>query len=520
MHVKDLETLKYPELQKLAKSVGIKANQKIDKLIKALKDHFIETENEEDTLKSPFKPTVQLLQSSKTNGNGATPAKQNLHPHITATQSPKLFSPIAKRIIKPRSKAQPCTSQLAKSVTNVAETYQTPKTSAPSTPDRKLIKKRRRTFELETPTLSPKSTPNSDDQPDKRIKTQAEPAQLTKQDEPSKKRIRRNTFDKESPSQAATENELVTTRTTRSSVSPSTKAIIDSINADLSSAERKAMLMSAIDKKVQREKENSASLQTTTNQSTSQIPRFMAFLANKKKTDEHKPATPGSKNWTKIHKKEFSKFDSLDVYLEKKQQRMETLTGSAKKIPLAKSPKVSGPKIVKPVTKPLAPVKPFVPTVTSTRNLSFNFTKTPSGKGNANEKIVNLKTPKEDTLVFSARKSGVPSTTPFKFTGNSTTLNASVASQKKTFDLKASLAKPLTWRPHTGKLQPLDVNKTLTTTAKPVVSQDFRKTRQSRQALASKSRPTQAKDVRRVQQLDRRNNQKYIDMMKRRGLMS
>ncbi|CAG5133939.1 unnamed protein product [Candidula unifasciata] len=45
MFVKDLNSLKYAELQKLAKSVGIKANQKVDKLMKALKEHYLENED-------------------------------------------------------------------------------------------------------------------------------------------------------------------------------------------------------------------------------------------------------------------------------------------------------------------------------------------------------------------------------------------------------------------------------------------------------------------------------------------
>lgn len=47
--------------------------------------------------------------------------------------------------------------------------------------------------------------------------------------------------------------------------------------------------------------------------------------------------------------------------------------------------------------------------------------------------------------------------TPFKFTaGNTSTLNQTEASTKKVFDLKASLARPITWKAHKGKLKPLE----------------------------------------------------------------
>lgn len=39
----------------------------------------------------------------------------------------------------------------------------------------------------------------------------------------------------------------------------------------------------------------------------------------------------GNKDWEKVHRKEFSKFDSIDVYLEKKRKRAEEMTASVKK---------------------------------------------------------------------------------------------------------------------------------------------------------------------------------------------
>ncbi|XP_059173300.1 nucleolar and spindle-associated protein 1-like isoform X2 [Physella acuta] len=426
MFVKDLETLKYSELQKLAKNAGIKANQKVDKLIKALKSHYLELENEDPD---------------------STPRDNEKDLTTSRNKQPALDTVTVESEVKVVEGAS--VDQLSKD-----EVVQ----------NNKATRKRRRTFELDTPTLSPNCTPVAEEKRTTRQKISEPQLNVAKQDEPSSKRIRRNTYDKESPVQSAKENKETAVRCTRSSTSPGTREIINSLDANLSSAERKATLMSAIDKKVQKKKDTASPSQP------SQIPRFVAFLANKNKVENSKPVTPGNKNWTKIHDKEFSKFDSLDVYLEKKQQRMETLTGSGRKPLRSKTLAKKGPKIVKPVTRPLpdaSQAKPFVPTVTSTKNMSFNFAKTPSAvtfKGALNSTVNQSthKTPRIQGPVMSARKSvsALPTaTTPFQFTGKSTMNTTTTISQKPTFDLKASLAKPLSWKPHTGKLQSMDTNK-------------------------------------------------------------
>ena len=46
--------------------------------------------------------------------------------------------------------------------------------------------------------------------------------------------------------------------------------------------------------------------------------------------------------------------------------------------------------------------------------------------------------------------------TPYKFTAVNVGANTTIASSKKVFDIKASLAKPITWKAHKGVLKPLD----------------------------------------------------------------
>uniref|UniRef100_A0A0B7BPN8 Nucleolar and spindle-associated protein 1 n=1 Tax=Arion vulgaris TaxID=1028688 RepID=A0A0B7BPN8_9EUPU len=513
MFVKDLESLKYGELQKLAKGAGIKANQKIDKLMKALKEHYLETEN--------CQPKCHNDVSTSNEGKGSVAGVTNSAFAIKKDTTQITTHGTARKNIK-----APSTTLSAKMAN-----FQSPSVETVKSSGNKCTRKRRRTFELDEPTLSAQNTPTLDDHSEKRITRQRSSETKVEvvvgQEKPAKKRVRRDTYNKDDSSQESSD-EQVPARP--SSSSPGTRAMIDEIDTALPSAERKEKLLSALEKKIKNKASSNTPVQNSTNQ-PSQIPRFMAFLAKKK--EDQKPPTPGNKNWTKIHNKEFSKFDSLDIYLEKKQQRIGKLTGSAKQPAAAVQSKRRMAKIVKPVSRPqVAAVRPFVPSVTSTTNITFNFSKTPVAhtvKSPANKKLNDVlvtkdisQTPRAQVSMASSKKTVVPGSraTPYVFTGNQNLNNTTTASSKKTFDLKASLAKPLSYRPHTGKLQLLDFNKTQSTLTAVPQPEKEKLERPSRQAMASKTRPINTKNVRRVEQLDRRNNQKYIDMMKRRGLLA
>jgi hypothetical protein len=531
MFVKDLDSLKYSELQKLAKNAGIKANQKIDKLMKALKDHYLETDEEQANCYN------DISDSTKENRSGSGATNNNLAEQSTSGDKLTQLAP-------------------DHATKNNTQALSTPVSAKKAD---KCTRKRRRTFELDEPTLSAQSTPILEDHSEKRSSRQrTSETNAQSVAEPTEKRVRKNTYTTDDASETSNADNSADQASTPSRTSPGTKALIEEIDANLPSAERKERLLAALEKKI-KTKAPASPAQRSTAQS-SQIPRFMAFLANKK-AEAQKPATPGNKDWTKIHKKEFSKFDSLDIYLEKKQQRMEKLSGSAKKNINTGPTLRRGAKIAKPVSTAASrlqvPVKAFVPTVTTTKNLSFNFIKTPvhlpsktpvhlpsktpvhlpsktpvhlpsktpshQESNDAQVSKVIQQTPRTHEPIMSGKKPAIAGSraTPFIFTGTNDSRNTTVSSSKNVFDLKASLSKPLTWKPHCGKLLPVDFNKVQAPSASTASQPDKQKVeRPSRQAMASKTRPVNAKDVRRVQQLDRRNNQKYVDMMKRRGLLA
>lgn len=79
-------------------------------------------------------------------------------------------------------------------------------------PGSKGIKKRRRTFELDEPTLSAQNTPVLDDQTEKRSTrqrtSQSDAQPVVPQEEPAKKRVRKNTYDVEASSPDGTSGEF------------------------------------------------------------------------------------------------------------------------------------------------------------------------------------------------------------------------------------------------------------------------------------------------------------------------
>ncbi|KAK7451354.1 hypothetical protein BaRGS_00039826 [Batillaria attramentaria] len=277
-----------------------------------------------------------------------------------------------------------------------------------------------------------------------------------------------------------------------------------------------------------------------------------------------------NKDWEKVHKKAFAKFDSLDVYLEKKRKRTEDLTASVKKARTVLHEVQEAVTKLKNKRTPSLGKKqadaPFKPTVTSTKNISFNFgassgasqkPKTPLGRRSTHSaakpfkptvvstKDMNLnftasKTPSNGVSVKAVTKqrgsgcgvrasnnqhphdttaAGNVSTrksfaTPFKFTGNLNTSQAK-STTKPAFDLKASLARPITWKPHTGKLKPMDYSLYGGADA---ANRSVSKASSNRHLDMYKSHKTNPRAGRRAAAAAHRTEQKGRLQMKRRGI--
>jgi len=221
----------------------------------------------------------------------------------------------------------------------------------------------------------------------------------------------------------------------------------------------------------------------------SQIPRFVKF-AQKGKVGK-------IPDFAKMHEKNFKKMDSLDTYVEKKKKLTDTITKQLEKAQALSMEHNSLVKQLKSKTPRNTDItdSKFVPAVTSTAKMNLNFGtenqckqfKFSSSSAKSAEpfkftakpvaaapKVVpkvrqDLKrstmpkhNPKDD--VKPPRKSlskPTPNKPLLNITNNANrSINKSMTgTPSKKFDLAASLAKPLTYKPHTGKLKAWETKK-------------------------------------------------------------
>uniref|UniRef100_UPI00359026C8 nucleolar and spindle-associated protein 1-like n=1 Tax=Myxine glutinosa TaxID=7769 RepID=UPI00359026C8 len=274
------------------------------------------------------------------------------------------------------------------------------------------------------------------------------------------------------------------------------------------------------------------------------------------------PVTPasltGGKDWQRIHGVQFDRMESLPEYMERKAQRKKAL-GSTTKTPMrriqgkehTKGSEIASPPILRsriPVSKatrqPPAPSRkaqrclrlpsrepegktktpvtasrvPWKPSITSVSKVTFRFGQTWSAPGTAEPKKGSAKEVPAGaggTSVPPKRKKAMSQNAaledeqgmcPFNFAGTS----SSAPPKKAIFDLKASLAQPLTYQPHRGKLKPwMDVKENVASKKQSNIE---------RHRAAYKQPKLQGRVLRKEMQEDARREKKDRALMARRGL--
>ncbi|KAL3874921.1 hypothetical protein ACJMK2_037873 [Sinanodonta woodiana] len=629
----DLKSLKYHELQQLAKKVGIKANVKQARLIEALNSYYDQEKNSGDAARDlqvakdfDEKPkdsnknkkvgkkrnkddmegnsvveepqpkkrrsTFDKAASVKSNRemvtdvgmkNRASVTNTIATPKVNSNTKPvavrKAFTPMGLtskgvfRYGRTPNSMKKCTPVKGETKTNGSSCQSTPRTGTTKggetktpmsdrrstfekAPTPQLLKttsdegspphkKRRETFEkVPTPNLQ-NATLQIDSESDKNNTSEkiSSVTELGSSPINSSGQKRRSTYEKAptpelyglTPLVDSSERKRSSILSTPKSASPGVQHMLDAMKPEMDDAEMKKSLMSVLDKRVKSKMSDNAG-------SSSGIPRFAAFCSQRK--GQKKPITPGNKDWEKIHKKEFQKFDSIDVYLQKKKKRAEAITVSVKKTQkLLHQLNVAADKLINHKTPnnenklnnrasharstlfkspaPQAKPTPFKPTVVNIEKINLEFASMQSPKsmlrkttGSAIRKEQRKSGPQTKTTGLAQRRSGgeggvtIPrrsTTTPFKFTGNQSP--NTTQSAKKAFDLKASLARPLTWKPHSGKLKPIVTNTAL-----------YTNNNTTQNITISKPTVTKIRDQKRVDVAKRRADKKNSVMMARRGI--
>ncbi|XP_029899894.1 nucleolar and spindle-associated protein 1 [Myripristis murdjan] len=288
------------------------------------------------------------------------------------------------------------------------------------------------------------------------------------------------------------------------------------------------------------------------------IPRHEGLLRKSKPL--LKPNTP---NFKKLHEAHFNKMESIDNYMQRKNKQMEAYRNSVKelkklsektisqktggKIQTAKSTRSSMFSPVVPNKRPdenkrrasaLSASKPppnkpaqkedapFRPSVLSTRRINVRFSQATQDNEHKGSLLktparmspyVTSSTPGKLTSdgekpnnIKSSALSATKTPGAFVFTAN-TSISNTPGTKKPVFDLKASLSRPLGYKPHKGKLKPFADVKENTAANKSLISHSHQKNYKKHQV--------QTREDRRAKHKDDRKQKKESMLGARRGLV-
>ncbi|XP_077092749.1 nucleolar and spindle-associated protein 1 isoform X3 [Siphateles boraxobius] len=367
----DLDSLKYAELQRLAKEVGMKANMKAEKLLKALKEHF----------------SKQQQQLTSENGNDVADAHDDAVPPVDA-QSAHTSTFVTER----RGKGRTAKRKLSDSPPVTAQTEE----KQAQEESRRGSKRRKVSSAKNTQTLIPPEISTKEDTVEKALESgETNPDSEDASTEPCVKdfkKLHEAHFKKLESIDSYVQRKNKQMEVIRNSVK-----------------ELKALSEKTLKKSVE--------TKAQTKVPTSRASLFSPGVQEKKPVPERRRLTQQTASKSAL--KDSATFRPTVLTTNKINVRFSKATHDNEyKRSLVKTP---------------ARMSPLVP-----------LTSTPGRKS------VHTK-PELNKSINAINKT--PGVTPFVFNGNNSMSVTPGTTNKNTFDLKASLSRPLTYKPHKGKLK-------------------------------------------------------------------
>ncbi|XP_038840318.1 nucleolar and spindle-associated protein 1-like isoform X2 [Salvelinus namaycush] len=493
----ELDSMKYAELRSLAKEVGLKTSKlKADKLLKALKEHLQQQQQLQEDVAVDGDETGVAAQDDINSTQ-----EINNSSHDDDDDEPSLKQPAQEFVTKRRGRGRPKKRKEPEDEEQMFETLVEPRI------DQGSVKRRKTSAAKDSGVAAPveeSQKTNVQTQPEPGLKDAA--PGVTFEEGEGQKVVK--------PVGRIPRHEGLLKRT-KSMLKPTTPNF-----RKLHEAHFKRM--ESIDSYVERK--------------TKQVDLFRSSVKELKvlsdktlpKPTEGKPPAISTSSYASL----FSPASQRPATDRCRQTRFSAIKSATDKSRLSASKPATDKRRQTRVSATNVPQKdtvvPFRPTVLSTCKINVRFSQATRDNEHKRSMVktparastrVELVTPgKETKVVGGKREVNKPSVlsstktpgTAFVFNANASVLSNTPGTNKANFDLKASLSKPLTYKPHRGKLKPYGETKENTADQSQIVPSHQKNYKQH---------PVQTREERRTKQTEDRKQKKVNMLGARRGLV-